>query len=669
MKTIFKIYVRLVTALLPFLFLPLIIDSFGFGKMWILGVLLMIGLLLWIVGGIINRDEFKIYWTPTLLMVFLWLVWAVVSFVKMPVGLQMRTLISTTGLTSVLLLFGMVFLWTQTSDEAEANEQLKWLTASGLVVAVTSLIVFLIPTSKLPILLPKTNPMLAIDQNWSLMGSLLGEFMFLLILAAMWIKKMVLKMKEKENYIASAVILAVVVLVVFLDGFRIIKSGWGFLDWKNSWIIAVESLKQNPIFGVGIGNFVEAFYWWRGVGFNASPNWASVYSISGNWLTQVWSETGLVGLVLVLVLVWRTIKSQHSKINKIIATIAGIAILALPFNWIALLFWLWLITIFGAGKKNYGQISLKVGNSGINAGPAFLFVAVLLGVVWAGNWWGKIMLGEVNYRNSLVAASKNDGSGTYNLQIKAIALNENYPEYRRAYSQTNLALALSLLSNKDITEEDKQKAVTLVQQAVREGKATVALDNLNPGYWSNLAVIYKQLVGVIDGSADWAVQAYSQAGVLDTVNPALRLDFGGLLYALGSYDQADRLFEQSVTLKGDLANSWYNWSYTAKQLNKVDVAVSRLTQALTLVPAGSGDYEKASQELVTWKKELEVLLQKQKDAQAQAAKEALKPETLTNPAAIPTTNKEVSVPATGMEPPKVEPTPVLEVSVVPTQNP
>jgi len=177
-------------------------------------------------------------------------------------------------------------------------------------------------------------------------------------------------------------------------------------------------------------------------------------------------------------------------------------------------------------------------------------------------------------------------------------------------------LALSLLQNKDITEEDKQKAVTLVQQSVREAKAAVALDNLNPGYWTNLAVIYKQMVGVIDGASDWSVQAYSQAGVLDTVNPALRLDFGGLLYALGRYDEADRVFEQAVTLKNDLANSWYNWAYTGKQLNKLPEAVDRLTQALTLVPAGSGDYDKASKELETWKKELDALVQKQKDQQA-----------------------------------------------------
>lgn len=652
MNTVNKIYVRLITALLPFLFLPLIVDSFGFGKMWIMGVLVMIGVLLWIVEGVMKKTGFKIYWTPVMTMLFLTLIWAIVTFFYMPIGAKMRTLVSTTGLGYLLVLVGMVFLWTQNNEEGETEVQLNWLTVSGLVVAITSLIVFLIPVAKLPILIPKDNPMLAIDQNWSLLGSVLSELVLLLVLVVMWLKRMLNTLKNKGNYVVSALILSVLVLVSLLDIFRIVKAGWYFLDWTNGWIIAVESLKQKPIFGVGIGNFVEAFYWWRGVGFNMTPNWGAVYGISGNYLTQVWTETGLVGLILILALVWQSIKQTANKNSKLMAIVAGLLVLMLPFSWTNLLIWMWFVIFLNQGKRSSGELSLKVGEFGFNIAPALLLVLILGGIVWGGNWWRKIMLSEVYYRNSLVAASKNDGSGTYNWQIKAIALNENVPEYRRSYSQTNLALAMTLLQNKDITEDDKQKAVTLVQQSVREAKAAVALDSLNPSYWTNLAVIYKQLVGVIDGSADWSAQAYSQAGILDVVSPSLRLDFGGLLYALGSYDQADRAFEQAVTLKNNLANSWYNWAYTAKQMNKLGDAVSRLTQAVNLVPVGSGDYDKASKELDTWKKELDELLAKQKAAVPAVA--GPKPETLETAKPLPTGNENViPVPSGELNPPVV----------------
>lgn len=668
MKTVSKIYGRLMMALLPFLFLPLIVDSFGLGKLWIFSVLMVLGLLLWIIGGVVKKESLKIYWSPVMVAFLLWTIWTVVSFVYMPLGLKMRTLMSVTGLVTSIVIMGMLFLWTQNSDSEEKDKQLGWVTVSGLLVAIVSLVVFLIPAAKFPILWPKSDPMLIVDANWSLLGGIMSEMFFLLVLAGMWIEKLVVKMKNGQSqndisYIGEALVLSLLVLVVFLDGFRLFKGGFGYLDWRSSWIIAVESLKQNPIFGVGMGNFVEGFYWWRGALYNQNQNWSGIYSISGNWFTQIWTETGLVGLVLILAVVWQTIRVQADKFKKFIMLLVGVMVLALPFNWIIVLLWLWFSQNFGSVKRQSGEISLKMGESGINVGPALVLVLLIIGSVWGGNYWIKYMLGEVYYRKSLVFASKNDGSGTYNWQIKAIAMNESNPEYRRVYSQTNLALALSLLQNKDITEDDKQKAVTLVQQSVREAKATVALDNLNPGYWLNLAMIYKQLVGVIDGAADWSVQAYTQAGILDTVNPTLRLDFGGLLYALGSYDQADRIFEQAVTLKSNLANSWYNWAYTAKQMNKLADAVSRMTQAVALVPAGSGDYDKANKELETWKKELDAALVKQKEAAASAKVPAAKPETLTNPQALPTTvNKEVAVPTGGMEPPKVEITPTATVT-------
>ena len=184
-----------------------------------------------------------------------------------------------------------------------------------------------------------------------------------------------------------------------------------------------------------------------------------------------------------------------------------------------------------------------------------------------------------------------------------------------------------------MTDDDRQKASVLIQQSVREGKSAIALEGNNPSYWINLASVYRQIVGVVDGAADWSFQAYQQAVALEPVNPVSRLDMGGLLFAAGKYDEADRVFEAVVMSKNDLANGWYNWAYTAKKLNKLPDAVSRLTQALTLVPVDSGDYEKASKELADWKKELEELTKKQG-----AAAEALAPkaETLETPKPLPT---------------------------------
>jgi len=234
------------------------------------------------------------------------------------------------------------------------------------------------------------------------------------------------------------------------------------------------------------------------------------------------------------------------------------------------------------------------------------------------------------------------------------------------YSQVNLSLAQTLLSQSDVSDGDKEKASTLIQQAVREAKAAVTLNQKNAEYWYNLAGIYKSLVGVVSDSdvISWSYQSYQQTMVLNPVNPIYSLDMGGLLYAAGDFEQADRAFEETVKNKSDFANAWYNWANSAKKLNKIDVAVARLEQTLKLVAADSGDYETAAKELEVWKKELEEaikkqqeLLKQQSDAQAAAAKQ---PETLKTQAPLPTMGEEekVNIPASQLEAPVIEPTKV-----------
>ncbi|MFA5026226.1 MAG: hypothetical protein WC503_07005, partial [Candidatus Shapirobacteria bacterium] len=341
-------------------------------------------------------------------------------------------------------------------------------------------------------------------------------------------------------------------------------------------------------------------------------------------------------------------KSQQSKTGRMWVLMGGLLLLLTPVNYISIMLLAWLVTRDIKNKEV--KLMLRVGESGMNGAPILLTVLILLGSGFGLYWWTKVLLGEIYLKNSLVAAAANDGGSTYNWQIKAITVNPNNAEYRRIYSQTNLVLATSLLSSKEITDEEKQKAAVLMQQAAREGKSAVGLDSANTKYWSNLASIYRQLIGSVDGAADWSYQAYVQALNLDPIDPSLRLELGGLLFAAGKYEEADRFFEQVVSLKSDLPNGWYNWAYTAKKMNKLSEAVTRLSQAVSLVPVTSGDYDMASKELGIWKKEYDDSVKQQADAKAAIIKEA---ETLKVPSALPsgTTKSGVVVPNSGLEPP------------------
>jgi tetratricopeptide (TPR) repeat protein len=448
-------------------------------------------------------------------------------------------------------------------------------------------------------------------------------------------------------------------LVLFLDIYRIIKVGWVALDGNSAWAIAVETFKRMPIWGIGIGNFWEAFNSFRPNSYNLTPTWAGTFKVSSMGILQLWTELGVVGLGLAALMVTKVL-GLKKNFNFIKLLLVGMIALFLPINLVTLMLLGWLLA--GSAFENRKvALNLGVGEKKINIMPWISSVLVVAMVVFGGFWMYRVLLADTFMRQSMVAAAKNDGGGTYNLQIKSIGMLPTMADYRSTYAQTNMALAKTILSNATVSDDDKQKASVLIQQAVREAKAAITLDGNNPNYWTNLALIYQNLIGVVDGSADWSFQAYQQAVFLDPANAVTKLQLGGLLYAAGNYNQADRVFEQVVAEKQDYANGWYNWAYSAKMTNDLTSAVSRLTQALTLVPVDSGDYDKASKELTTWQKELDALT---KQAQAQATKPA---ETLQAPQPLPTASKtgKVNVPTGELQPPTVAPKPTVEAGPTP----
>jgi tetratricopeptide (TPR) repeat protein len=656
MNTIFKYYLRGIFLLFPIVFIPNVIDGFGFGKNLVLMAMALVALVMWVIKLILDKEKIiktnKLFWLS-----LIFVIWSGISFFRLASGIKIQSLMSPLGMGTLLSLFVLFFVLLQVNKKEETEKQFLFLTISGLVVGLTSLVVFMLPANKLPLLIPRENPLVSINSAWSLVGSILAEAILLFLLVFGWLKKLLAKIKEKAEvmtYLTDAVAVAFFGLLFLLDIYRIVKLGWGVLDLNSAWVIAVEAFKRRPLFGVGIGNFTEAFNLFRPASYNLGKYWSSVFSVSSMGILQIWTELGIIGLFLVSYLVAMVLKLRKSA-NFWQLILILIAVLFLPLNLISVFLLVWLLSTFLEKKET--KLILNVGENNFNVMPYLIAGLTIIGIGFSGFWIGKMFLGDFYMRQSLVAASKNDGAKTYELQIKAIVINPNLASYRKLYSQTNLALTQSLLNNEDISDVDKEKASTLVQQAVREAKAAIELDQKNPEYWYNLAGIYKSLIGLVEGSADWSYQAYQQAIVLDPVNPVLQLDMGGLFYAAGNYEQADRSFEEAVVNKNDYANAWYNWANSAKKLNKLEAAVFRLEQALKLVPADSGDYETASKELEAWKKELDEAVKKQTELAKQQQTEQKEPETLKTAEPVPTMGEEerVNVPAEELNPPVVEP--------------
>lgn len=261
MKGILKIYSRVVLLILPIFFLPFIYDAFGLGKnLFLLGSGL-IGLIWWIVDCLKNKKEIILV-NKWLKWVIFGLVWGVLSYFRMSLGGQARSTSSLLGMGGLLGLTIWFFLWMQIRDKGEFKKQVNWLSISAVVVGIVSILVFIIPNSKLPLVWPEKNPLVSIGQGWSLVGEILAEVVLFLFLLVEWVKRITKKLKEKSDfggYFVEAIAVVFFGLMTFLSVYKLIKMGWGYLDIRSAWAIAVETLKTKALFGVGVGNFLKHF--------------------------------------------------------------------------------------------------------------------------------------------------------------------------------------------------------------------------------------------------------------------------------------------------------------------------------------------------------------------------------------------------------------------------
>ena len=190
---------------------------------------------------------------------------------------------------------------------------------------------------------------------------------------------------------------------------------------------------------------------------------------------------------------------------------------------------------------------------------------------------------------------------------QAITLNPRVDRYRATFSRVALILADAIARKPEITETDRTTITQLIQLAISEGKANVALNPRRAGNWEALARTYQSIIPLANGADAFATQSFSQAIALDPINPNYRIALGGLYFNSKDYETSARVFELAVASKDDLPNAHYNLAFTYKELNKIDAAIQQMSTVLGLVQPGTPDYEtaqKALEDLQNKKKEL-----------------------------------------------------------------
>lgn len=472
----------------------------------------------------------------------------------------------------------------------------KFILGSGAVLAIWSVIQiafnFIAPVLKLKI------DFLPLSAGFSLAGSTMTQAMILAVLLPLGFGAYK-TVRGMERRIFQG-LMAVVGVGLVTSLFTLYQGKPILLPFEMGWKIAAGVMAQSfqaALLGVGAGNFIDAFTAFKPVDINATSLWNLRFTTSSNYYFYVLAVSGIGGLAAILFLVYRFLLAAKKRmrnnglgllekglITSLGLIVLGMAVLPTPMLLVFYLF-LFLGVFVALSRINRVESIAWEDEKTLSESAAKLIFAVvfvaILGV--PGYFLGRNLVADYFFNQSLVAARANRGADTYNFQIRAIGLNPDNDMYHANYAQTNLLLADNLASQKDLTDEQKQTVVTLVQQAIREGRAAVALAPNRVGNYETLSMIYRNLINFAQGADQWAITAQQQAVNLEPVNPRLRLDLGGIYLSFKDYASAGQVFAQAVNLKADYANAHYNLAQAMKELKMKEQAGQQLQLTATLV--------------------------------------------------------------------------------------
>jgi len=422
---------------------------------------------------------------------------------------------------------------------------------------------------------------------------------------------------------------------------------------------------------MGPDNYIKAFNLYKPQWLNNGPLWNVQFSQGANLPLTILVTLGIFGLIAWLLFALAVVK-QSKQINKASRPIHTMLVttllmqLFLPVNVVMIVFQAILVIFWVASEKDrFHSYSLNL-NGLVSKVAIFkkrpgVISRGIIGLVTIASVGLLYLTLQASYSSFLMyksskAASTNDFVSAYSLQQTAIKLNPYLDSSRRKYAITNIVIAAAISQKTDLTEEDKERFATLIQQAIREGKAAIFLDGNDVTNWQTLAQVYQTLIGVADNSEEWSIRSYADAIKLAPNNPQLRVTLGGVFFNAKEYGEALRFFDQAATLKPDYANAYYNAANTFKMLREFEEAKIAYQKTLILLQPDSDDYLRAADELQLLEEIARGEIEKQAQEQSEldninldplAPIEDVRPELEAPPAELPVTDQ---APQTSVEP-------------------
>jgi tetratricopeptide (TPR) repeat protein len=365
-------------------------------------------------------------------------------------------------------------------------------------------------------------------------------------------------------------------------------------------------------------------------------------------------------------------EARVSPQNKMLVSTIGLILISflLPLNFISQTLFLLLLGLFAVnqGLINKAQdrffdielqlVAFKKGFITLEAPHTkndkslilpFVTAVIILAFIGAVGYFSvPYIASDITFQKSLVAASQNNGSLTYQLQAQAIQTFPYRDGFYRVFSQTNLALANTLASQQKagttLDQTTQQNITTLIQQSINAARSAATIAPQTSLNWQNLSAVYKALIGFGQNAEGFAIVSAQQSISLDSNNPQEYITLGGIYYQLKQWDNAQNQFQQAIMLKSDYANAHYNLGHVLEQKGDSQNALAQYQIVRTLVINDKASLDQIDKEIAALQGQEQAAQQATQSNQNQATQNPVlnvtKPE-----AQLPAQNPPVKIPA------------------------
>lgn len=622
--SLLRLLLPLTAFVLPLFFLPITTEFFLINKNLLITIVGSLALFAWLIRNITRRRIHLSLAPATIPLLLLSLVYLASSFWQSP-----NPYLALTGRTGLIIALTLLYIGVTSSQKNRLVISLTFaaLIASAAIASILSLYSYLGLSAAL------SAPAWLTAKTFNVVG---GPIPFLTFIVPLIPTAFYLALKSKSWQLKTCLLFTTLLITTAaVASASLILPGSGnqifLLPLSIGWSIAVDIFKaaRTAFLGTGPETFLTAFTRLKPLSLNLTPLWDTRFTSSSNEFLTILTTVGFLGAFFWLLSFFRSLQlslrqlgpkkaSPDLTASLILVSFSLVANLVIPANPVLLALTFISLTLLSLSLKldtnlikdvslNLTAVSLsetghyddqltEPKSTSFQILPWLLAIILLPPVAFFLYLAGRAYAADLATFTAL-STIRSNATESYNQQIRAYTLDPYNPYYRINFSQTSLALANTIASRKDLTDQDKSNITQLVQQSIREAKNATSLDPANVLAWENLSNVYRQLINFAQGASDWAIASYNQAISLDPNNPRLHLELGGVFFALKDYDSTQRLYERAIDLKPDWINSHYNLAQLHKVRQENTKAISELRRVKELLTVDSADYQQVQKEI------------------------------------------------------------------------